>query len=45
MGLSFLTDIMFLLRLPNFYQYLEEPVINFVTELNALEEDQDLFLI
>ena len=30
---------MFLLRLPNFWQYLDEPVINFVTELNGLEED------
>lgn len=38
-GLAFLTDIMFLLRLPNFWRHLDEPVINFVTDLNGLEED------
>lgn len=38
-GLSYLTDIMFLLRLPNFWRHLEEPVIKFVTDLNGLDED------
>ena len=38
-GLSFLTDIMFLLRLPDFYKQLDEPVIKFVSDLNGLEED------
>ena len=38
-GLSFLTDIMFLLRLPDFHKHLDEPVIKFVSELNGLEED------
>jgi len=38
-GLSYITDIMFLFRLPNFYKYLDEPVLSFVTELNSLEED------
>lgn len=39
-GLAFLTDIMYLLRLPNYYQRLDDHVINFVMDLNALEEDQ-----
>ena len=38
-GLAFQTDIMFLLRLPDFYKHLEEPIIQFVTDLNGLEED------
>lgn len=38
-GLAFLTDLMFLFRVPNYYKYLEEPIINFITDLNALEED------
>ena len=38
-GLAFLTDIMFLLRLPDFTKHLDEPVIKFVTDLNGLEED------
>ncbi len=38
-GLSFLTDIMFLLRLPDFHKHLDEPVIKFVSDLNGLEED------
>lgn len=38
-GLAFLSDIMFLLRLPNFYKYLDEPVLAFVTDLNGLDED------
>jgi hypothetical protein len=39
-GLAFLTDIMFLLRLPEFFKLLDEPVIKFVSDLNGLEEDQ-----
>ena len=42
-GLSFLTDIMFLLRLPDFAKILDEPVIKFVTELNGLEEDYSAY--
>lgn len=38
-GLAFLTDIMFLLRLPDFHKHLDEPVIKFVSDLNGLEED------
>lgn len=38
-GISFLTDIMFLLRLPDFHKHLDEPVIKFVSDLNGLEED------
>ena len=30
---------MFMFRVPNYYKYLDEPVINFITDLNALEED------
>lgn len=39
-GIAFLTDIMFLLRLPDFFRHLDEPVIRFVSDLNGLEEDQ-----
>ena len=35
----YLTDLMFLFRLPNYHMYLEDTVFNFVTELNALDED------
>ena len=38
-GLSFLTDLMFLFRLPQWEQYLEEPILTFVSDLNGLEED------
>lgn len=38
-GLAFLTDLMFFFRVPNYYKYLDEPIINFVTDLNAIEED------
>lgn len=38
-GLAFLTDITFLFRLPNFYKYLDEPVISFVMDINGLDED------
>jgi len=38
-GLAYLTDLMFMFRVPNYYKYLDEPVINFITDLNALEED------
>ena len=38
-GLAFLTDLMFLLRMPDFYKYLDEPVIAFIGDLNGLEED------
>jgi hypothetical protein len=34
---------MFLFRLPNYYKYLDEPVINFVSDLNGLEEDANYF--
>ncbi len=40
-GLAFLTDIMFLLRIPDFWKYLDEPVLKFVMELNGLDEDFD----
>jgi hypothetical protein len=32
---------MFLLRLPNYWVNLDEPVIKFVTDLNGMEEDID----
>ena len=38
-GLAFLTDLMFLLRMPDFYKYLDEQVIAFIGDLNGLEED------
>ena len=38
-GLAFQTDIMFLMRLPDFWKHLDDPIIQFVTELNGLEED------
>jgi hypothetical protein len=37
---------MFLLRLPDFWKHLDDPIIQFVTDLNGLEEDsqyQELF--
>lgn len=45
-GLAFQTDIMFLMRLPEFWKHLDDPIIQFVTDLNGLEEDpqyQELF--
>ena len=39
-GLAFLNDIMYLLRMPEFYRQLDEPCINFVKEINGLEEDK-----
>lgn len=42
-GIAFLTDLMFLLRIPNYYRYLEEPIINFIIDLNGLEEDGNYF--
>ena len=36
-GISFLTDIMYLLKLPNYYRYLNESVISFVAELNGID--------
>jgi hypothetical protein len=30
---------MYLFRLPQYYRYLEEPVINFITELNGIDDD------
>lgn len=38
-GLAFMTDLMFLFRLPEYYKRLDEPVITLVTDLNGLEED------
>lgn len=38
-GLAFLTDLMFMFRVPGYYKYLDEPILNFITDLNALEED------
>ncbi len=40
-ALSYLFDLMFLLKLPNFWKYLEEPAINLVIELNGLDEPAD----
>lgn len=40
-GLAFLTDLMFLLRIPDFWKYLDEPVLKFVMDLNGLDEDFD----
>lgn len=34
---------MFLFRIPNYYRYLDEPVISFISDLNGLEEDQNYF--
>lgn len=30
---------MYLLRLPNYYTYLEEPIIGFISELNSIEDE------
>ena len=30
---------MFLFKMPLYYKYLDEPVINFVSELNSLDDD------
>lgn len=38
-GIAFLSDLMFLFRIPHYYKYLEEPVINFIAELNGIEDD------
>eukprot|EP00347_Sterkiella_histriomuscorum_P010749 403375069 len=38
-GLAYLTDLMFMFRVPGYYKYLDEPILNFITDLNALEED------
>ena len=42
-GIAYLSDLMFLLRIPNYYRYLEEPIINFIIDLNGLEEDGNYF--
>lgn len=42
-GIAFLTDLMFLFRVPNYYKYFDEPIINFTTDLNALEDDSNFF--
>lgn len=42
-GLAFLTDLMFMFRVPGYYKYLDEPISNFITDLNALEEDSTMF--
>ena len=41
--MAFLTDLMFLFRLPAYYKYLDEPIINFVADLNGLDEDANFF--
>mmetsp|Transcript_44231 Transcript_44231/g.42934 ORF Transcript_44231/g.42934 Transcript_44231/m.42934 type:complete len:89 (-) Transcript_44231:498-764(-) len=39
-GFLFLNDIMFFFRLNQYHQYLDEPVMKFVAELNNLDEDE-----
>lgn len=38
-GLVFLTDLLFLLRLPNFWELLSQPVSVFLEELYGNEQD------
>jgi hypothetical protein len=38
-GFSFLNDIYYLFRLPHYYKYLDRPVMEFVSELNGLDDE------
>ena len=38
-GLLYLTDLLFLLRLPNFWELLSQPVSTFLEELYGNEQD------
>lgn len=39
-GLCFLNDLHYLLKLPDFWKFLQEPVMNFLKELNGFEDDE-----
>lgn len=40
-GISFLSDLMFLFKLPHFYQYLNLPAINLVQQLNQIDSSEE----
>jgi hypothetical protein len=40
-GFSFLNDILYLFRTPNYFAYLEEPVIGFISELNGIDDENE----
>lgn len=43
-GICFMNDLLYLLKLPNFWEYLCLPVGTFLKELNCSEDDEDSLL-